>query len=182
MRNFNQLSITNLDEFIFSRSPHTVRSGNGLTIGGWTVHPEINFTLPSMQITETSIPEVRTLYSQMITEICHRAVEVHAPALAVEFELLPELTTDPQWGAEITGVLHETLNEFYEKLKLLSTLHDWLRTFHAAGEFLLSKVELRWLERLSRQADKLPENEAQFIDQMLPLVPTEKVRLAEYGF
>ncbi len=75
---------------------------NGLVIGGGTVYPELNFTLPDMLISAETMPEVRKQYTQMITEACKRAVELHAPGLVVEFELLPDLTLTPEWGAEMT--------------------------------------------------------------------------------
>src|SRR5690606_6483242 len=54
---------------------------------------------------------VREQYTQMITEACARSVELRAPGLVVEFELLPELTQVPEWGAEITRILSDTLRE-----------------------------------------------------------------------
>jgi hypothetical protein len=37
------------------------------------------------------------------------------------------------------------------------------------------------LENLSRQADRLPENEDEFIAMMVPQMDTSKVILKEYG-
>ncbi len=122
MKKFDKLSISQLDEFIYGRSPHPVTLKNGMVIGGGQVHPEVNFTLPSMQITETTMPEVKAIYAQMIQEICTRAVELHAPALQVEFELLPELTMQPDWGAEVTRILRTTLDETEQKHGLLTAL------------------------------------------------------------
>jgi len=122
MKKFDKLSISQLDEFIFGRSPHPVTLKNGMVIGGGQVHPEVNFTLPSMQITETTMPEVKAIYSQMIMEVCARAVELHAPALQVEFELLPELTMQPDWGAEVTRILRATLDETEQKHGMLTAL------------------------------------------------------------
>lgn len=108
---FNSLAIQNLDEFIYGVSPKPLTLKNGLVIGGGTVFPELNFTLPDMNIDETSMPEVREQYRQMIGEACKRAVELSAPGLVVEFELLPDLTLVPEWGAEVTQILRETLDE-----------------------------------------------------------------------
>lgn len=46
----------------------------------------------------------------MISEACARAVELHAPGLVVEFELLPDLTLKPEWGAEVTKILRDALD------------------------------------------------------------------------
>jgi len=47
----------------------------------------------------------------MIEGACQRAVELHAPGLVVEFELLPDLTLTPEWGAEVTAILRAALDK-----------------------------------------------------------------------
>jgi methanol---5-hydroxybenzimidazolylcobamide Co-methyltransferase len=111
MPEFHSLTIKNLDNFIYGSSPHPVTLKNGLQIGGGTVYPELNFTLPNMFISEDTRGEVRDQYTQMITEACARAVELHAPGLVVEFELLPDHTLVPEWGAEVTRILRDVLDK-----------------------------------------------------------------------
>ena len=108
-RRFESLAISSIDDFVFGRAPRPIRLPNGLLIGGGRVHPELNFTLPPMDIRADTMPEVKDQYSQMIRGACKRAVELQCPALVVEFELLPPLTIFPEWGAEITAILKETL-------------------------------------------------------------------------
>ncbi|MFN8474379.1 MAG: methyltransferase MtaB domain-containing protein [Anaerolineae bacterium] len=108
---FSTLAIRSLDDFLYGHAPQPVTLRNGLTIGGGLVLPELNFTLPDMTISADSMPEVRHQYEQMITETCKRAVELGAPGLIVEFELLPDLTLVPEWGAEITAILRDTLDK-----------------------------------------------------------------------
>ena len=57
---------------------------------------------------------------------------------------------------------------------------ELLRKAVETGEFTLSRMENRWLTKLSNQADELPEDESQFIAQMVQVVDREKVRLEEY--
>lgn len=97
---FSSLAISSLDAFVYGVSPKPVTLKNNLVIGGGTVYPELNFTLPSMEINEAMMPEVVAQYTQMIGEACTRAVELHAPGLVVEFELLPELNSRYQNGAQ----------------------------------------------------------------------------------
>jgi len=111
MKNFNELAIQKEEDFIFGISPFPVKLKNGLVIGGGEVYPEINFTLDTMEINEFTFPKVREEYSQIITSVCKRAVELYLPVLVVEFELLPDLTLHPEWGAEITQILKEGLND-----------------------------------------------------------------------
>jgi methanol--5-hydroxybenzimidazolylcobamide Co-methyltransferase len=55
-----------------------------------------------------------------------------------------------------------------------------LRQAGEKGELTFSKVEMRWLDRLSRKADDLPIDEDEFIQSVLPEVDRSKIRLAEY--
>src|SRR5450759_2965081 len=109
--NYQSLAISNLDDFIYGSCPRPVTLKNGLVIGGGEVYPELNFTLDNMLIDAGSIPKVYEEYTQMITGACTRAVELHAPGLVVEFELLPDLTLTPEWGAEVTRILRQSLDD-----------------------------------------------------------------------
>ena len=75
-----------------------------------------------MNINAESMPEVRSQYTQMISEACARAVELHAKGLVVEFELLPDLTLTPEWGAEITAILRGVLDDTEKKYGLKTGL------------------------------------------------------------
>jgi methanol--5-hydroxybenzimidazolylcobamide Co-methyltransferase len=57
---------------------------------------------------------------------------------------------------------------------------DRLRQASTLGHFPLSRLESRWLDRLSSQADELPEDENQFISEMLTKIDLGKIRLEEY--
>lgn len=110
---------------------------NGVTIGGKHVVPEMNFTLPPMMITKETLPEVRAQYREMLTGICQRAVELFQKQLVVEFELLPPMTMNPEWGADVTRVIKEVISSFDAKygLKTLirATIVD-LREQHSTGK------------------------------------------------
>ncbi|MFO1496867.1 MAG: methyltransferase MtaB domain-containing protein [Verrucomicrobiota bacterium] len=114
--------IESLDSFLFGRAPRPVTCGRGLELGQGSVIPEINFTLPPMEITESTWPEVRQQYSRMIQGICQRAVELEVPGLLVEFETLPPMTVRPAWGLEITSILANTLAKFHQLYGLRSAL------------------------------------------------------------
>ena len=51
MQNFKQLAIANAEELVFGQSKRPLRLENGLVIGDGVVYPELNFTLPPMNIT-----------------------------------------------------------------------------------------------------------------------------------
>lgn len=109
-KKYQELAIKDPTDFLFGISPYPVSLKNGLTIGGGKVYPEINFTLPGMGINSETMPEVRDQYAQMIGDVTKRAAELHADGFSVEYELLPDLTLNPEWGAEITKLLREKLD------------------------------------------------------------------------
>ena len=111
MSKYHSLAIQDLNSFVYGSSPLPVSLKNGLIIGGGTVYPELNFTLPDMIIDADSINEVYQQYTEMINGACQRAVELGASGLVVEFELLPDLTLVPEWGAVVTRILKDALNE-----------------------------------------------------------------------
>jgi methanol--5-hydroxybenzimidazolylcobamide Co-methyltransferase len=118
----NKLIIDNPDKLLFGRALKPVKLKRGFEIGNGEVYPEINFTLPRMIIDESSWSEVRQIYKDIIDEVCKRAVDLYAPALVVEFELLPPMTIKPEWGGEITGILARTMEDYYVKYGLKSAL------------------------------------------------------------
>lgn len=110
MTTYRQLAISDPKQLIYGRATNPLKLKNGLVIGGGAVYPELNFTLPGMEIDAGTMPEVRRQYTEMIEDACTRAVELQAPGLVVEFELLPPLTQIPEWGAEVTKILRDTLD------------------------------------------------------------------------
>jgi len=56
-----------------------------------------------------------------------------------------------------------------------------LRRGYQEGAFALSAGEVHWLDRLSRQAEALPDDEDAFIDRVAGQLDPARVRLGEYG-
>ena len=56
-KQFNQLAYTNLDDFVYGSCPNPVTTKSGMVIGGGMVYPEINFTLPGMDINDVTMPK-----------------------------------------------------------------------------------------------------------------------------
>ncbi|MFZ0431012.1 MAG: methyltransferase MtaB domain-containing protein, partial [Acidobacteriota bacterium] len=116
------LAIHDLKDFIFGSAPKPVHCGAGLVIGGGRVVPEINFTLPPVDIRDETWAEVRRQYEEMIRSVLERAVELETPELLVEFETLPPMTDRPEWALEIAGLLAERMGEFHVKHGLRTAL------------------------------------------------------------
>ncbi len=62
----------------------------------------------------------------------------------------------------------------------LSTL-EILRIASSNQELSLSRLEMKWLDKLSKQSDQLPEDENELINLVLPMIDQSKIRLSEYG-
>lgn len=108
---FRQLAIPEASDLIFGRAPRPVKCGFDLLIGGGQVYPEVNFTLPEIEISGANWGKVVAHYQEMAKSILRRAVSLHVPGIVLEFELLPAMTETPEWGAEITALLHLHLEE-----------------------------------------------------------------------
>ncbi len=117
-----QLVINDASHLLFGRAPRPVDSRRGFQIGAGAVYPEVNFTLPSMELAESTWQAVRRQYEEMIEGVCRRAVELKAPAIVIEFEHLPPMTENPEWGAELTALLRATLDRYRESAGLCGAL------------------------------------------------------------
>ena len=109
------MACDNVDEFIYGTCAKPLTTKSGLVIGGGEIYPELNFTLPAMQINKSTIKEAYEIYTDIITESMKRAYELGATGVTVEFETLPEFTENPKWGLEVTKILQNTMKEYEAK-------------------------------------------------------------------
>ena len=115
VRKYTTLAIPDRDRLLYGVSPHPLHCGLGLTIGAGAVFPEVNFTLPPMNMTDGTWPEVVAHYEQMAEQILRRSASLQTPGIVLEFELLPPMTERPEWGAEITRLLKRHLQAYHDK-------------------------------------------------------------------
>lgn len=115
VRKYSTLAIADEDQLLYGTCPHPLQCGLGLTIGAGAVFPEVNFTLPPIDMTDETWPEVVAHYDQMAEQILHRAASLGTPGIVLEFELLPPMTERPEWGAELTALLKRHLKAYFEK-------------------------------------------------------------------
>jgi len=122
MGRFTSLAIDDSNDLLFGRAPRPLTTRRGMTIGGGRVYPEINFTLPTMTVDESTMPTVRKHYAQMIEQTLNRAADLEAPGVVVEFETVPPLTEHPDWGMEVVSILLETMERVHGERGLASVL------------------------------------------------------------
>jgi methanol--5-hydroxybenzimidazolylcobamide Co-methyltransferase len=63
---YNSLTIKKPEQLIFGDAPLKVKTNRGLLIGSGCVYPEINFTLPPMEVSQKTLPEVRKHYREIV--------------------------------------------------------------------------------------------------------------------
>jgi methanol--5-hydroxybenzimidazolylcobamide Co-methyltransferase len=119
---YQSLAISDPAELIFGISPKPVTTKSGMVIGGGLVYPELNFTLPPLTINAGTMPEVRHNYEQIIEGALRRAAILEAPGVVIEFETLPPMTENPQWGLDIAKILLEGMRRERERSGLKSVL------------------------------------------------------------
>ena len=69
-RTFSTLAVSSAEQLLYGVSPHPRHCGLSMTIGGGLVYPEVNFTLPPMNIDQQTWTEVLAHYEQMASESC----------------------------------------------------------------------------------------------------------------
>jgi methanol--5-hydroxybenzimidazolylcobamide Co-methyltransferase len=119
---YTTLAIGNPDDLVFGVAPKPLKTKSGMVIGGGTVYPELNFTVPPMTLDEASFPKVREHYRMIVQGALKRAAELDAPGVQLECETLPPMTQNPVWSEAIARILLEGMAEAKAKWGLKSVL------------------------------------------------------------
>ena len=119
---FSQTAYTDLNHFLYARAVHPVALASGMSIGGGTLYPEINFTLPSMNVEQSTMQEVLHQYREIITGVCERARDLDCPGFVAEIETLPPMTFQPEWGEEVCRAVVDITKDYAEKFGIKSAV------------------------------------------------------------
>lgn len=109
------IAINSIDDFIYGVCPKPVKTKRGLEIGTGLVFPEVNFTLPAMNCTKETWPQVIDHYKEMADDVISRSVELDVSQLMIEFETLPDMTLNPEMGLAVNRLLADKLIAAQEK-------------------------------------------------------------------
>ena len=112
---YRSLAIPDARGLLYGVAPRPVRCGFDLEIGTGLVFPEINFTLPAIEVSRENWGEIVGHYQEMAGGTLQRMIALGVPGVVVEFELLPAMTANPEWGAELTARLHQRLSEAHAR-------------------------------------------------------------------
>jgi methanol--5-hydroxybenzimidazolylcobamide Co-methyltransferase len=119
---YQQLTISDPDELCFGYAPKSLRTRQGLHIGGGLVYPELNFTLPPMEVAVSTMQVIIRHYREIITNALSRAAELEAPGVVIEYETVPPMTANPAIGLEIVNILLDGMERARQQHGLKSVL------------------------------------------------------------
>lgn len=122
MKKFANLAYQSPDDLIFGTALYPVVTQKGVVIGGGMVYPELNFTLPPIEINAANFEKIKGIYASIITDAADRAVALESPGFVVEFETLIEMTLNPEYAIELTKIISGILNEYYQRHGLKTAL------------------------------------------------------------
>jgi methanol--5-hydroxybenzimidazolylcobamide Co-methyltransferase len=112
---YSKLAINTPEELLFGNAVYPVTTRRGLVIGGGSVIPELNFTLPPMSINKDTFPEICNHYRSIITDACVHARHLYSNGVIFEFETLLEMTQTPAWGVELVKIMNDICEDNYQK-------------------------------------------------------------------
>ena len=150
MEPFHKLAVVSADDLLFGHAVRPVTTRSGLVIGGGAVVPEINFTLPTMLVEPGTLAEVDRIYREMARGVLKRAAELSVPGLVMEFETLPPMTENPDWGMSVANILLEEIADARAKHGIVGSLR-------------MTPNDTREMERPPRMRD------GQLVDRMFEL-------------
>ena len=131
---FRRTAYTDLNDFLYARALHPVLLKNGMSIGGGTLYPEINFTLPTMNVEQSTMQEVLRQYREIITGVCERARDLDCPGFVAEIETLPPMIFQPEWGEAVCRAVVEITKEYAEKFGIKSAVRITPNDIREGGE------------------------------------------------
>ncbi|RPI04667.1 MAG: methanol--corrinoid methyltransferase [Ignavibacteriae bacterium] len=135
---YTALAISNPNDLLFGHSTKPVLTRRGLTIGRDIVYPELNFTLPSMEIQPNTLPAITSHYKEIIKGSLEKAYHLHSDGVVFEFETLVEMTQTPSIAIELVRAMNDLCEDYFYKYGLKS-------------EIRLTPNDLREFERPPRQ-------------------------------
>lgn len=119
---YKELTIPNVTDLMFGKSPKPVHTRRGLEIGNGYVYPELNFTLPPMSINDSTLKEIIRQYTEIAEGALERALHLHSHGIILELETLMEMTKNPDIGVSIIEAMDAVCEKYYRDHGLKSEI------------------------------------------------------------
>ncbi len=114
-RRYRETAYARWQDALPGLAPLPVLCGHDLLVGGGLVFPEVNFTLPPMQVNAATLPEALAQFRQMAEGCLERVAGLHAPGVVLELEHVFEFTAQPAWGEALTAEVRAVLDRFHRQ-------------------------------------------------------------------
>ncbi|MDR3279340.1 MAG: hypothetical protein LBT23_02405 [Synergistaceae bacterium] len=114
-KEYTTTAYTDINDFVFGTAKNPVTLKNGMVIGGGTIYPELNFTLPTMALNDSTWPTAIDHYKEIITKTCERARDLEVPGFTAEIETVPDMTFKPKWCIEVCKTVVDIIKEHESK-------------------------------------------------------------------
>jgi methanol--5-hydroxybenzimidazolylcobamide Co-methyltransferase len=114
-KEYKTLAYTNVDDFVYGHAKNPVKLKNGMVVGGGTIYPELNFTVPTMALNDSTWSTALDHYREIATKTCERARELEVPGFCLEIETLPDMTFKPEWCIEVCKIVVDIVKEHESK-------------------------------------------------------------------
>ena len=55
-KEYKTVAYTDVNDFVYGHAKNPVKLKNGMVVGGGTIYPELNFTVPTMALNDSTWP------------------------------------------------------------------------------------------------------------------------------
>ncbi len=119
---YDSLAYNSSGEMLFGKAIHPLSCGSDLVLGDGLVFPEVNFTLPIMQVNEDNRAKILKQYEDMVGTVLNRLAILQVPGAVIEFEHAPQMTEYLDIGGDITALTKQLMDDCYQKHGLKTAL------------------------------------------------------------
>jgi methanol--5-hydroxybenzimidazolylcobamide Co-methyltransferase len=130
IKNYSRMELGSPQELVFGRAKYPLSYGLGLEIGNGFVVPELKYSPRPGK--EQSLSSLKREYETITRDILERAVDIGLPAVQLETEHVVQMTSNPEWGAEITALQKELLEKYHEEYGINCALRQTIADIRKA--------------------------------------------------
>lgn len=134
---YTSLAISDPAELIYGKSPKPIPTRHGLEIGGGLVYPELNFTLPDIEITKDAMPGIARTYKQIVSEAIVKSDDHYQAVIAAARAAIAILRETSESGCL---QLSERETAWFDRME--DELDDMPDTEDAFIQEMMDEVEL----------------------------------------
>ncbi|WP_440952158.1 methanol--corrinoid protein co-methyltransferase MtaB [Methanococcoides sp. FTZ1] len=134
VKRYTKMAYDDFEDMVFGFSPNPLKTGFDLEIGGGYTSAEVNYA-PRPASGESKEKLVRE-YEKITRDVLQRMVQVGFPSVVLETEHVLQMTTHPDWGAEVAHAQKTIMEEYYDEYGIKCALRNTLADIRGGRETL----------------------------------------------